>query len=1025
MKKRILSLLMALVLIVTCLAPVNANAAALTQKSAVESLLRWARFTQSDSKTVGGWVELAYYVDLVLDTDKFDPDATCSNVYYNTLRTRANVLYRQNRTSKIPVYPFVKVDAQPSSSTIEQGGTITLTTAASISNGTEAAYQWYSCADADKTGAAPIEGATSGTLTVTPAEVGDFHYFCRFSAKTAAKVEELDSDVVCVTVTAAAASIVISTQPEDLTIFIGDDAQLTVEASGSDGSDVSYHWYVCSDPDKTDAAAIKDATTNSYIVPTSVEGKQFYFCRVSMEGADDADTDVVCVEVSKPFITVDTQPENLTPDRGSEATLTVAASASNGAEVTYQWYSCTDASKTDAAPIEGATAAVLTVPTKEYGEFYYFCRISADSADSVDTDVVCVDVPVMMFQNGLAQPILTYTDASVESYTNEGSDIVRFCVYVESDYDTDSDGKLDLIKAVVQLPRAAMEGEYEAAVIYEARPYCAGTTNNRSGSGSYDISKLYSTATPRTVAGTATTEEVAAAADASDFYYYENLDWYDYFLVRGYAVVVSAGPGSRGSEGFETCGSDLEIDAFACVIEWLTGDRVAYTDKASNIAIEADWCNDQIGMTGRSYAGTTQFGLATTGVAGLETIVPVGGIASWYEYSCSQGMYLRSDGYTDSLAGYCASRYNDSSDWSTISTAYESYLGQLDADEEALYGSYGDADGHWAIRDYTLNAANIKCPALIVHGLNDNNVRTKNFQMMYDAYQTAGADVKLLLFQDGHVTPAYGKNKTEQFINGEAYQDVLNRWFTYHLYDIDNGADDMAAVTVQDNVDGSWDTYDSWETAKSMAMEFAPGQTIKNYSSGISSSNYVAKYTANNTDYSTVTTMDVTEDTTITGTIKVTVTATPQTSGDNQMLTAFLVDMSDTAFNAYNTASGYEDAYHTATGEIFDVGGGAESYTVVEVVPSSVKYKVIASGWIDLANPSAGFSSASAWESGNTTLTEHTYDIYLQPNLYTVKAGHRLALVICTRDPSLNSYMNRTASYSVLISNAEAIIPIY
>ena len=235
----------------------------------------------------------------------------------------------------------------------------------------------------------------------------------------------------------------------------------------------------------------------------------------------------------------------------------------------------------------------------------------------------------------------------------------------------------------------------------------------------------------------------------------------------------------------------------------------------------------------------------------------------------------------------------------------------------------------------------------------------------------------------------------------------------------------MAAVTVQDNVDGSWDTYSSWETTNSMTIEFAPNAAIKNYSSGISSSNYVSKYTAGNTDYSTVTTMDVAEDTTITGTIKVTVTATPQTSDKNLMLTAFLVDVSDTAFNAYRTATGYTDAYHKATGEIFEVGGGAESYTVVELIPSSVTAKVIASGWIDLANPSAGFSSASAVDEGNTTLTEHTYEIYLQPNLYTVLAGHQLVLVICTRDPSIGSYKNNTASYSVLISNAEAIIPIY
>jgi X-Pro dipeptidyl-peptidase len=600
---------------------------------------------------------------------------------------------------------------------------------------------------------------------------------------------------------------------------------------------------------------------------------------------------------------------------------------------------------------------------------------------------------------------------------------------VETDYDTDSDGKLDLIKAVVQLPRAAMEGVYDAAVIYEARPYCAGTQSRviDRGSDTYDIDQLYSTAEPRVPAGTASTEELVDAAQAADFYFYENLDWYDYFLVRGFAVVVSAGPGTKGSEGFETCGSDLEIDAFACVIEWLTGNRVAYTDKTGNIAIEADWCNGQVGMTGRSYAGTTQFGLATTGVAGLETIVPVAGIASWYEYSCSQGMNLRGDAYTNNLAYYCASRALDGTDWPTISTAYWNYLGQLDADEEALNGSYGKDDQLWAIRDYTRNAANIKCPALIVHGLNDSNVRPKNSYLMYDCYLTAGADVKLLLHQDGHVTPAYGAKKVEQLIDGEPYQDVLNRWFSYYLYDIDNGADEMAPVTIQSNVDGTWSTCESWGSEETMTIGFEPNATIANYgsSSGISSGNCVATYTAGNTAYSTVTVIDVTEDITINGVIEVTVTATPQLSGNNQMLTAWLVDLSDTAFKAYNiTSSGYQDNRHSDTKKVIDIGGGAESYKLVELIPETVTAKIIASGWMDLANPEAGLYSHTAVGNGKSVVEEQTYTIYLNPTIYTVKEGHQLALVICTRDPQLSSYRNNADGYSVLISDVEAVIPV-
>ena len=47
-------------------------------------------------------------------------------------------------------------------------------------------------------------------------------------------------------------------------------------------------------------------------------------------------------------------------------------------------------------------------------------------------------------------------------------------MYVESDYDMDGDGKRDLIKVLVQVPRSAAEGNYKAASLFEARPYCAG-----------------------------------------------------------------------------------------------------------------------------------------------------------------------------------------------------------------------------------------------------------------------------------------------------------------------------------------------------------------------------------------------------------------------------------------------------------------------------------------------------------------------------------------------------------------------
>lgn len=137
---------------------------------------------------------------------------------------------------------------------------------------------------------------------------------------------------------------------------------------------------------------------------------------------------------------------------------------------------------------------------------------------------------------------------------------------------------------------------------------------------------------------------------------YENLDNFNYYLVRGFAVVVSAGFGALGSDGFNYVGSEYERDAFKSVVEWLHGDRVAYADREGKIETKADWANGNVAMTGRSYAGTMPFAVATTGVEGLKTIVPVAGIADWYTQQNMQGAqrYWPKEMLNSFLAYFCS-----------------------------------------------------------------------------------------------------------------------------------------------------------------------------------------------------------------------------------------------------------------------------------------------------------------------------------------------------------------------------------
>ena len=719
-----------------------------------------------------------------------------------------------------------------------------------------------------------------------------------------------------------------------------------------------------------------------------------------------------------------------------------------------------------------------------------------------------------LFVGGVAQPIFPYTSgmADKDDYSNDDSDIIRYSVYVETNYDTDGDGKLDLVKALVQIPRAATVNpdNHKFATIMDARPYITGCTDNgddrkftyKEGDLGYDLNSLYGSAKYQRVSnGEMSTMDAAKKATADEWYYvspyesgswgdfydYEDLDWYDYFLVRGYAVVEVGGLGTRGSEGLETCGADVETDAFKCVVEWLAqnSSRAAYTDKENNIKIEADWSNGNVAMTGRSYGGTTDFAVASTGVENLKTIVPVAGIASWYEYTNSQGISTgRNPAYSDNLGFYCAGRYIDEDDWNSMKDVYQKYLNRIYNDQKTLNGDYGD---HWKTRDYTagnsgkktdngLTYNNFKCPALIVHGLNDDNVRTKQFQLMYDAFAKAGKDVKLLLHQGAHITPDYDSHKTSLLIGDETYNGILNKWFSHYLYDQNNGAEKMATVTVQSNiVDGGWSTSDTWPTSDAVN---ANELTLKNTATGTTTinsnmtgiSSWRDAFTAASTSASAMYTYDVKADTVIKGTVKVKISAAPiqhpdqtvaavdmddfavaprgtdheeimnpanQTadseddgiavmsantdSRDALMMSAMLVDVSDEAFQSYTTS-----VTENKTGAVNWVGSGAEDYDVIKFKPTTSKYKIIARGWIDLANPSAGFSSASATAANKITLEDgvpHDYTVYLQPNYYTVKAGHKLALVVYTYEPGKASY---SENYGITIDNAtlSAVIPV-
>lgn len=686
---------------------------------------------------------------------------------------------------------------------------------------------------------------------------------------------------------------------------------------------------------------------------------------------------------------------------------------------------------------------------------------------------------VPVFENGLAQPVFKFTDGKTgENYNPATSSIVRYCVYVESDYDMDGDGKRDLVKAFIQVPRSAVEGSYKAATLYEARPYCAGVQADgydhmkeveSKEYRKFDFADLDKEVPARIPEGSISAMDLALKADPADWYYpdkgnnnsmvYENLDNFNYYLVRGFAVVVSAGFGALGSDGFNYVGSEYERDAFKSVVEWLHGDRVAYEDREGKIQTKADWSNGNVAMTGRSYAGTMPFAVATTGVEGLKTIVPVAGIADWYTQQNMQGAqrYWPKEMLNSFLAYFCSSRYNDE-------TLSEKQLDDIAAFHhelslQQLKCGFDYDPEFWGSGNYRLHADQIKCSALIVHGFNDENVSTKQFEMMHTAFEQAGQTVKLILHQGPHITPTMANKNYGILIDGKFYDDIVNEWISHYLYGVENGAEKMPEVLAQTNYDQKkWETESAWKTEHTIKLTSKEeSKTVIDTDwekAGVSAENFDDVMALKSTNMAQRYVTDPFEKAvTVQGTVCLNLKAAlkdgnietdfdPENRNDVDTLTmqlgnskvsgkmddveiaVLLCDVCDEEFDSIQTVDPERNIVPVTTvkeGGIMN-GGDLPAFDEAEFNTVHKKYRVITRAFADLCNPEAGYAPETAQNSIELKKGEyHDYTVYLNATRYTVEPGHRLAVVVATEDP-VNCLIHKT--YSVEIDDNSVMVEV-
>lgn len=414
-----------------------------------------------------------------------------------------------------------------------------------------------------------------------------------------------------------------------------------------------------------------------------------------------------------------------------------------------------------------------------------------------------------VFLNGKSLPVF------------DTSKVIREVVYVESDLDTDGDGQSDLLQATIFRPFESEKMPVPA--LYTASPYFGGIIDNEKRNHNVDENLTDATEwtnpqyEPSAVvkARKPSDENTSSATEMAVGKSSYTLN--EYLLARGFASVFAGAIGTRGSDGLRITGAPEETESAKEIIEWLHGDRIAYTDRSRKHEIKADWCNHNIGMTGRSYLGTLQIAIATTGVAGLKTVVSEAAISSWYDYYREHGLVIAPEDCQgedlDLLAETCQSNLLDSGDYIKIKPKYDEMQASLLEKEDRKTGQYSD---YWENRNYRHHTDKINCSWISVHGLNDWNVKPKNVYKIWQKVKDLPVEHHLFLHQGPH----YNMNNLVSI----DFTDLMNLWFVHELLGIENNAyNQWPTVMIQDNLEADiWHDEEDWSNDVGQKVVYYP-----------------------------------------------------------------------------------------------------------------------------------------------------------------------------------------------------------
>ncbi|MER7953189.1 Xaa-Pro dipeptidyl-peptidase [Streptomyces sp. NPDC096030] len=576
-----------------------------------------------------------------------------------------------------------------------------------------------------------------------------------------------------------------------------------------------------------------------------------------------------------------------------------------------------------------------------------------------------------------SRPVYSYGDA------------VRESVWVDTGLDGDGDGRTDRVAADIVRPREAAATGRKIPVIMDASPYyaCCGR-GNESQKKTYD-----------------------SAGNPVQFpLFYDN-----YFVPRGYAFVAVDLAGTSRSDGCDDVGGRSDVRSAKAVVDWLNGRARGYTTRTgSERARATTWSTGKVGMIGKSWDGTIANGVAATGVEGLETIVPIGAISSWYDYFHSQGAPL----------------YNANPSWLSDYVNSPEAHGRCGAVQDRITAATpysGDWTPAWSERDHVPDAGKVRASVFVVHGQQDLNVRANQFGQWWDALAARGVERKIWLSQTGHVDPF-------DFRRADWVR-TLHRWFDHYLLGHDNGIDREPMADIERAPD-RWTTDRVWPPRATEPTTLRPGTgrapgvgtLTRTPAAPGATETFTDDPTLGETDWAAriddptpakagFTSRPLTRDLRLSGPSTVTVTATPTTATAH--LTAVLVDLGPDTIRDY--AAPGEGVTILAQRSCWgaSTSGDSACFKETEARTADVDLTVVSRGWADLgtwADPRKGRPL--------TPGTAYTITLKLAATDHVVPAGHRLALIVGGTDRDLLDPPSTTPTLTLDLTRTWAKLPL-